>query len=235
MAEAHQHHKITRRELREPDEFQAFTSQIMDWVRQNQSAVVGVVSAAVAIAAAVVGVGWYSQRQADAAGVRLQSAQALFDAKNYASAAADFADVASTYPRTPSGRIALLYRAHALAQQPDPAAAATSYSEYLASTPEAEYLRQEALLGLARASEATGNTAAATTAYRDAADLAGPFRTPAQLALARLEDAAGHTEQARTLYTEALKAPDIDADTRQMILSKLPPGTQPADAAPSAQ
>ncbi len=73
-------------------------------------------------------------------------------------------------------------------------------------------------------------------AYRKAAELSGPFRTPAQLALARLEDAAGNTEKARALYVELLKAPDLDADSRQSIVGRLPPDAVPKDevAAPAA-
>lgn len=230
MSEAH--HRITRHELREPDEFMAFTGQVMDWVRQNQSAVIGAVSTVIAVGAVALGMNWYAGRQADAAAVKLEAAQATFEAKAYANAAIAFADTASAYPGTSAGRIALLYRAHALAQQPDPAAAATAYSEYLATTPATDYLRQAALIGLAQSNEASGNAAAATTSYRQAAATAGPFRLTAQVALARLEDAAGHAEQAQALYAEIATSPDLDADTRQALASKLPPRAvdAPADA-----
>jgi predicted negative regulator of RcsB-dependent stress response len=221
MAEA-KHYKVSRKELREPDEFQALTSQAADWARSNQSALAGIIAAVVTVGAIVLGVNWYSQRQADAAGVRLQAAQALFDEKKYADAATEFAAVSSEYPRTPSGRLAGLYRAHALAEQPDPAAAATAYAEYLASSPATDYLRQQALLGLAQASEAKNDGAAAMQAYEQAADIDGPFRTPARLGLARLEDAAGHADKARALYAEILKAPDLDADTRQAVSLHVP-------------
>jgi predicted negative regulator of RcsB-dependent stress response len=221
MAGANQY-KLTRKSLREPDEFQTLTTQAVDWFRGNQSLVVTVVSAVAAIAAVVAGLGWYSQRQADAAAVELQRAQALFEAKSYGQAATELAAVTTAYPRTAAGRIATLYRAHALAAQPDASAAATAYAEYLASSPATEYLRQEALLGLARANEATQKIDAAKDAYRQAVDIAGPFRSQAQLGLARLEEAAGHTEQAKTLYTEALKGSGVDPDTRQAIESRYP-------------
>jgi len=156
MAEA-QHHRLTRKDLRQPDEFQTLTNDALAWVRRNQSAVIGVVSAVVAIGAIVLGVGWNSQRQATAASSQLQSAQTLFDAKKYAEAAGEYATVAETYPSTPAGRLALLYRAHALAHKPDPAAAAAAYGEYLAASPATPYLRQEALLGLGRSHDAAGN------------------------------------------------------------------------------
>ena len=228
------HYKVSRKALREPDEFQTLTAQAADWVRDNQSLVISVVAGAVAIGAVIVALNWNSQRQANAAAIQLQTAQGLFVAKSYAQAAAEFAAVTSAYPRTPAGRIASLYRAHALAEQPDPTAAATAYAEYLASSPATDYLRQEALVGLAHAKEATNDLDGARDAYRQATEIAGPFRTPSQLGLARLEDAAGHTEQARTLYAEALKAPDLDDDTRQAITARVPGAAAPADAAPAA-
>ncbi len=230
------HYKITRKALREPDEFQTLTTQAADWVRANQSLVVSVVAAVVAIAAIIVAFNWNAQRQTNAAAIELQGAQSLFDAKSYAEAAAGFAAVSTTYPHTPSGHIAKLYRAHALAAQPDPTAAAAAYAEYLASAPATDYLRQEALLGLAHAKEATNDAEGARDAYRQATEIAGPFHTPAQLGLARLEEAAGHADQARTLYTAALKAPDLDADTRQTIAARYPTAVADAKtAAPAAE
>jgi tetratricopeptide (TPR) repeat protein len=235
MAEA-KHYKLSRKDLREPDEFQAITSQTVDWLRANQSAVVGAVSTILAIGAVIVGVGWYSARQADAAAVKLQSAQALFEQKKFGDAATEFAAVTAAYPRTPSGRLATLYRAHALAEGSDPAAAAAAYGEYLATTPPTDYLRQQALLGMAHAQEAAKDTPAATETYQQAADIDGPFRTQAQLALARLAEASGASDKARTLYAEIMKAPDLDADTRQAIGAKLPASAAPTnEAAPGAE
>ena len=227
------HYKVSRKALRAPDEFQTLTTQAVDWARDNQSLVTSVVAGVVAIAAVVMGINWYSARQANAAAIQLQAAQGLFDAKNYAQAAAEFASVTTAYPRTPSGRIAALYRAHALAEQPDAAGAATAYAEYLATSPATDYLRQEALVGLAHAKEATNDLDGARDAYRQATEIVGPFRTPAQLGLARLEEAAGRSDQARTLYAEALKAPDIDGDTRQAIIARVPGIAASTDAAPA--
>src|SRR5439155_844024 len=83
----------------------------------------------------------------------------------------DFANVVERYPGAPFGRLAVLYRAHALARQGDQAAAATAYGEYLASAAVPVYLHQEALVGLARAKEAAGDTAGALDAYTQAGAL----------------------------------------------------------------
>jgi predicted negative regulator of RcsB-dependent stress response len=234
MAQA-DHFKISRKDLREPDAVQTFGVQSVEWFRANQSAVVGALSAALAVGALLVGYSWYTQRQATTAAVRFQSAASLFDTKKFAEAANEFAAVSAEYGRTPSGRLAGLYRAHALAQQPDPAAAATAYGEYLASGPQTDYLRQEALLGLARAQEASSGQAAALDSYRQAAEIAGPFRTQARLGLARLEDAAGNADKARAIYAELLDDVTLDADTRQTIAAKLPPDARKkADAKAAA-
>jgi predicted negative regulator of RcsB-dependent stress response len=230
MAEA-KHYKLHRKELRDPDVFQERTAQAVDWLRDNQTVVVAVVSAVVAIGAVILGIGWYSARQAETASSRLASAESLFESKKYPEAATEFAAVASEYPSTPSGRLAGLYKARALAAQPDAAAAVTAYNEYLAGSPATDYLRQEALIGLGRAQEGTKDSAAAMDSYGKAAEVNGPFRTTAQMALARLQDAAGNGDKARALYVELLKAPDIDGDSRQYILSRLPPDAVPqADA-----
>jgi predicted negative regulator of RcsB-dependent stress response len=234
MAEAN-HFKLSRKDLREPDAVLTFGAQTAEWFRANQSAAVGALSAALAVGALILGYSWYGHRQAATAAVRFQSAAALYDAKKFAESANEFASVAAEYGRTPSGRLAGLYRAHALAQQPDPGAAATAYGEYLASGPQTDYLRQEALLGLARAQEASNAQPAALDAYRQAAEIAGPFRTQARLGLAHLEEAAGNADKARAIYVELLDDPSLDADTRQTITGKLPPeARKKAEAKPAA-
>jgi predicted negative regulator of RcsB-dependent stress response len=229
MAEA-KHYKLHRKELRDPDVFQERTAEAVDWMRANQTMVVTVASAVVAIGAVVMGIGWYSARQADAASSRLAAAQQLFDQKKYAEAATEFGAVESEYARTPSGKLAGLYKARALAAQPDTAAAVTAYNEYLNGSPATDYLRQEALIGLGRAQEASKDTAAAMDSYGKAAETSGPFKTAAQLALARLEDAGGNADKARALYLELLKAPDLDGDSRQYIVNRLPPDAVPKSA-----
>src|SRR5205823_6641693 len=87
-------------------------------------------------------------------------------------------------------------RAHALARQGDQAAAATAYGEYLASAAVPVYLHQEALVGLARAKEAAGDTGGALDAYTQAGALPGAYRDDALLSAARLEQAAGHATKA---------------------------------------
>jgi hypothetical protein len=229
MAEA-KHGRVSRKALREPDEFQTLTAQSAAWVRANQVAVSAAVVALLVVAAVIFGVSWYGQRQAREAASRFDAAHALYESKDFTAAAADFGAVAAAYPRTGAGALAALYRAHALARVPDPAAAAAAYEEYLRGSGPAAYLRQEALIGLAQAREAAHDGSGAQDAYRQAAELDGPFRTTARLALARLELEAGNVDKAKGLYAELAKSPDLDPATREEVASHLPrtpvnPGT----------
>src|SRR5215468_535150 len=172
--------KLNRKALREPDEFQTLTGQVAAWAQENTALLVGIAAAVLAVSAVAGGVSWYRTRRADAAAVRFQGGDDQFRAGKYAEAADTFATLGRDYPGTPYGRLAALYEGHALARKPDPSGAAAAYSEYLAGTPETEYLRQEALQDLGQAREAARDAKGAQEAYEQAAAIDGPFRTDAR-------------------------------------------------------
>jgi tetratricopeptide (TPR) repeat protein len=224
--------KIRRKDLRKPDEFETLTGQVASWADQHRGIVAGVAGAAILVALVGFAVSRWRAGQNQAAGVAFRAAHSQFEAARYADAAGAFAEVASAHPHAPFGRLAVLYRAHALARSGDAAGAATAYSEYLATSPDAEYLRQEALNGLARARESTGDAAGALDAYTQASDLRGPYRVDALLGAARLQEAAGHGDQARDIYTRLLKeAPD--PETRALLIDKVPLAARPAEPTPT--
>ena len=227
----HVHRKrFRRKELRQPDEFETLTGQAVAWVRGNPQILLGVLAAVVVAALAGVLFGRMRAARQEAAAVDFGTAHTAFEAGKFAQAADAFATLAREHPRTSSGRLAGLYRAHAVARQGDPAAAATAYGEYLATSPEPAYLRQAALTGLAQAKEASGDTAAALEAYLQAGALEGPYRTDALLGASRLQEATGHADQAREVYARLLKeAPD--PRLRELLLAKLPPGDRPSEGA----
>jgi tetratricopeptide (TPR) repeat protein len=148
-------------------------------------------------------------------------AHGTFEAGKFPEAATAFAEIAEEYPRTPTGRLSRLYRAHALARKGDQAEAAVAYTEYLASAVASDYLQQEAYTNLGRANEATGDTAGALEAYSKASELDGPFKHDALLGAARMHEAAGRADEARPLYAQVLKDTE-DADIRAFLLSKIP-------------
>ncbi len=192
--------KIRRKDLRRPDEFHSLSTQAAEWVQQNRAIALGALGVIVAVFVAVGATGWYRSARAETAAERFHAAHATFESGKYSEAADAFGELERGYGGTPFGHLAGLYRAHALMRQGDAAAAATAYGEYLATSPPAEYLRQEALDGLAHAKEAGGDAAGALDAYTQAGQVSGPYRIDALLAAARLHDAAGQLDQARAIY-----------------------------------
>src|SRR5262245_46135571 len=213
--------KLDRKALREPDEFQTLTRQVGKWAEANRSALVAVVAGALALAGVAAGVSWYRASQSAAAGARSDAAHDDCLARRWAEAPDAFAGPARAYPGTPYGRLASLYEGHALSRKPDPADAATAYGEFLAASPPTDYLRQEALVGLARAREASGDAAGALEANEQAAAIDGPFRSEARLSLARLYEAGGQADKAKELYLAVLKD-SPSGFARTVLESKIP-------------
>ena len=124
--------KVRRKDLRKPDEFETLTGQAVDWADANRSLVGAIAVGILVIAAIALGIArWRASRDATAS-ADFQAARARFVAGAFDEAEHGFAQVASDYPRAPFGRLAGLYRAHALARKGDAAGAATAYAEYLA-------------------------------------------------------------------------------------------------------
>lgn len=231
MAPPVQRIKLDRKTLREPDEFQTLTSQVTEWGRRHQTFLTAVAAGVVALTLLTAGLGWWRSRQAAAAAVRFQSAYGDFQAKRYAEAAEAFAGLGRDYAGTPSGRLAALYEGHAMERKADPAAAAAAYERYLGAGPQADYLRQEALLRLGGVREAAGNAPGAQQAYEGAAGLSGPFTTEARLSLARMLEAAGQTDKAREQYVAVLKE-SPSASVRSLLETKVPADVAAAADAP---
>ena len=213
--------KINRKALREPDEFQTLTQQAGEWAQGHRNLLMGIGAAVLGVAAVALGIGWYRSHQSAAAGAQFQAALNDFEGARFARALEEFTAVGRDYPGTSFGRLSTLYRGHALANQGDATGAATAYTEYLASSPTTEYLRQEALTGLAAAKEAAGDKAGALDAYGQAASIDGPFRMQAQLATARLHELAGEPDKAREVYLAILKE-SPGGYVRSILETKIP-------------
>jgi predicted negative regulator of RcsB-dependent stress response len=225
--------KVRRKDLRRPDEFETLTGQAAAWADEHRNVVIAAVTALVVIGLAFLVVGRWRASRNEAASAAFRAAQTSFEAGQFPQAAEAFATLASTYPGAPFGRLAGLYRAHALARQGDPGGAAAAYADYLATSPDADYLRQEALVGLARAKEGSGDTAAALDAFTQAGALPGPYRSDALLGEARLLEASGQAEKAHELYAQVLKD-TADTELQALLKAKLPPGSRPPEAAAAA-
>jgi hypothetical protein len=226
--------KIRRKALRQPDEFETLTARAVEWADVNRQLLAWVVAGLLVVVLAGFLFARYRAGRAEKAALAFQQAHDTFQAGNKFTEAADaFAAVTRDFSGM-YGRLAILYRAHALAQQPDPGAAAAAYTEFLATSPEPPYLRQQGLVGLAHAREKTGDTAAALDAFTQAGALDGAYRTEALLGAARLQQSTGHPEAAREIYSRLLKE-NPDEELRNFLLTKVPAGATAETAQAPAQ
>jgi tetratricopeptide (TPR) repeat protein len=225
--------KIRRKDLRQPDEFETLTGQAVAWAEDHRQLLLTAAGVVLVIALGALLVGRSRAARNESAATDFRSAHELYTASKWPEAATAFEDVATKYPSAPFGRLARLYRGHALARGGDAAAATTAYTDYIAGDPETDYLRQEALTNLGRAKEAGGDTAGALDAYGEAAGLQGPYRTDALLGAARMHERAGAADKAREIYTK-LQAENPQGDLRAFLATKAPPAP-PADSPPAAE
>ncbi len=219
--------RMTRKSLRRPDEFHHVAGEAVGWAEKHQRTLITAGVTAVVIALVVLAFGRLQATRDDAAAAAFQSAHAAFDAGRYPDAATAFAALAQEYGRTPFGRLANLYRGHALIRSKDLPGAIVAYQEFIAAGPPAEYLRQEALNGLGHAQEASsGAASAALAAYAEAGAIKGPYRIDSLLGAARLQEASGQATAAQDIYRTLLgEAPD--AEMQAFLRSKLPPPETP--------
>lgn len=218
----HQHEeRLDRKALKGPDEFVLWTTQVARWAQANQTTVWAVGGALALVLLGAGGYGWYTGRQNDAAAAAFRTASETFAGGQYADAASGFETLAAEYPGTTFGQLALLYRGHSLAREKKPADAAVAYGEFLARSPDADYLRQIGLTSQGHAYESAGEKQQARDAFAAAAEIDGPYRIDALLSYGRLSEDAGDRAAAEQAYRKVLDE-DPDPETLAFVQRKLP-------------
>jgi len=229
--------RITRKDLRQPDEFLTLSRRAGAWVGENRTAVLTAAGAVVVVLVAVIAYRAIGASREAGAARAYYAAQALATGQKYEEAAKAFREVVDGYGGTEHAALARLQEANALLQAGRPAEAAVAYERFLDAGAPADYLRQLAQTRLAYTAEARGESAAALAAYAAATDTAELFAGDALLGEARAAEALGDTAKARTLYERYLeKYPASDrsavASARLVALGGTPPA--PAEKAPAA-
>jgi len=228
--------KLTRKDLRQPDEFQTLSRQALEWVEQNRNAVIAALGAVIVVLIAVVAYRTISQSREASAASAYAEARALLNDKKYGDAATRFDEVANRYSSTSYGALALLERGNALLLNGQPADAVSAYERYLQSAPPTDYLRQLGHTRLGYAQEQLGKPGEAAQSFATAAAEPGPFSAEALFGAARNAEAAGDTAKAKDLYAQLLeKHPTSEhravATAHLLALGGTLPGTQTAGGA----
>lgn len=196
--------KVTRKELRQPDEFVSFTRQTLVFLQFHKRA--AFVSGAFVAGALLLIIGWqwYFALTSVWADRGFQQALSAYRTSEYQRAAAHFSEVASLWPKTASGQLASFYLGHCYVKLESYAKAIEIYKDFLETTSKNGHLYQLTLVSLALASEGGGDDVAAHSFYSQAASLSGPFTGEALLGKARLYEKLGDSVKATGVYQDFL-------------------------------
>jgi len=210
---------MSRKDMREPDRFQAVANQAATWLaaRKKQVALVGGVVVAAILVVAVVATVQASRAEAmgNATSALLETVGAPVMAappegatyKTFPSEEARAKAVVAEADKVVAehgGRaapLALLVKADALFTLKEWDASAAGYEAFLRAAPAGDSLRFAALDGLGLVAEAKGDLAGAASAYERMAQEAPGFADRADLERARVLDTAGKKDEARKLLT----------------------------------
>lgn len=200
---AHSPKRITRKDLRRPDQFVTFTGKLIQLLKDHKTA--AVVGAAGLFIVVVLAAGWdfYKTRQIRAAAVAYSEALTLFRDKKYREAIASF-DGVSKYSLSTYSRLALLYEANSYLALNEPEKAIKPLEELLRKETKDSYLRQLALLTMGSVYEKAGKLQQASATYEKAEKTAGPFKEEALLGKARVSAENHDYKEALSFYRSYL-------------------------------
>lgn len=227
-------HKLSRKELKQPDEFQTVVETVSVFLELHLREVILGACAAVAVAAIVLGTYFYEAHRARIAGARFSTALSQLEKQQYPAAESAFSGLAAAEPHRAVGRLANFYLASAYLAQNQPAKARDALHAYLAGD-EASVFRDTALNNLAVADEDLGDYKRAEEGYREAAKIAGPEQARAELGVARMLLKQGKRGDAVAAYKAFLTAHPF-APERESVRETLaglgvaPPGSEAAPA-----
>jgi predicted negative regulator of RcsB-dependent stress response len=207
--------RITRKDIRRPDQFVTLTGKILTIVAERRTEVLA--SAALIIAAVFVLLSWnlYQTRQNRLASQEYSKALALYHGGKHQEALDAFARV-GLYRSTIYSRLGLLYQAssHIALNEKDKALAALQ--DLLQRETKDGFLRQLTFITMAQIEEEAGKCTQAATNFGEAEKLNGPFKEEALLGKARckvqnndLKKALNSYRQHRTDYPGSERATEV--------------------------
>jgi tetratricopeptide (TPR) repeat protein len=225
-------HKLTRKELRQPDEFQSTFEALGDFLEAHLTRVLLGAGAILVLGAIVFGIYSYEVNRARAASERFSQALTELQNQQYAAAEGDLQGLAANEPHREVGRLAFFYLASAYLAQNQPAKARDDLLKYLAHDNPALF-RDSALNDLAVAYEDLGDYRHAEDAYRKAAALEGPGQERAEVGVARMLLKQGRRAEAIAAYRNFLTQHPFASDRESVMETLASLGVAPP-AAPGA-
>jgi len=241
-------HKLDRKELKKPDEFQVVAGKTMDWIIANRTPVLGAVIAIAVVAAAAWAYGSWSSSRENKAGTALAQALELEQRPiaaegNPQAGERTFATrperdkavldalekVRKDWPRTKAAETALSQIGFQKLRANDAAGAQAALDEFLKSAG-SHPLRVFATEALGYAYEGEGKLEEAKKAFARLSDAGAPQRAAFHEArLALLENKPDAKEQLTKVAKEYPKDPVALEANQRLEIASLPPYTAAAE------
>ncbi len=220
------HRKVSRKALKQPDEFVNTLERIGDLVAANFArvvigAIVLVLAIVIAFAASL-----YSQHHQRIASERFYRAINALSDKDYKSAQQGFSTVARKDSNRTLGRLARFYLATTYLAQNQPSKARDALRNYLAGGGN-HLFRQMALTQLGVANEDLGDYRDAYSAYAKAAQMNGPEKARAEIGAARTLALTGNRQGAITAYQQFLRENPFAQQRAEVIETLAQMGAPP--------
>jgi tetratricopeptide (TPR) repeat protein len=212
-------HKISRKELKQPDEFQTIFETARLFFELHITEVLLGAAGLLVIVAIVLSFFYYEARLARAASDRFDHALSELQGGKYDAAEKDLSSLAADEPHRAVGRLANLYLANAYLAQKEPAKARDTLLHYLAED-DTSLFRDAALDDLAIAYEELGDYKQAEDAYRQASKIEGPEQARAELGMARMLQKQGKRDEAIAVYRDFLAVHPF-APERTLVMETL--------------
>jgi tetratricopeptide (TPR) repeat protein len=220
MATTRTHHKkISRKELKQPDEFQSFVANAEEFLFNNLQQVIVSASIVLTVGALAVGLYYYEIHRDNMAGDRFYSAISELNQKNYQQAEADFEKLAQDEPGREVGKLARFYLGSAYFQQGELEKARDALVAYMPDAKD-NLFASMAYADLGVIYEKMGDLKKAQGAYAQAAAIPGPEQTRAELQVARMLARQGDKADAINAYRRVLTAHPFSRE-RQTVIEAL--------------
>ncbi|HXN87340.1 MAG TPA: tetratricopeptide repeat protein [Candidatus Binataceae bacterium] len=233
MATTQPHHKkISRKELKQPDEFQSFVGNAQEFILNNLQQVIVSVSIVVAAGALAVGIYYYELHRDNVAGDRFYNAVVELNNKNYPQAETDFAKLAQDEPGREVGKLSRFYLASAYLNDDQLPKARDTLIAYIPDAKD-DLFASMAYEDLGVIYEKMGDFKKAQGAYAQSATIAGPEQMRAELQVARMLMKQGNKIGAINAYQRFLAAHPFSQDRQTVIEAMADLGAAPAEATPA--
>ncbi|HUA33094.1 MAG TPA: tetratricopeptide repeat protein [Candidatus Binataceae bacterium] len=212
-------HKLTRKELKQPDEFESLLDNIGTFVVENLQQVLVSLGVVAAVGAIALGVYYYEAHRDAVAGEQFYTALDRLKSKNYKDAEAGFSKLADQEPGRQLGKLARFYLANAYLEDNNLPQARDTFAQFVSEDHDPLYMNL-ALTNLGVIYERMGDYKKAASAYGQAASVPGPEQMRAEISVARVLAKAGDKQGAIAAYRGFLAAHPY-AQQRQDVQESL--------------